>query len=141
MSSHEDPIQEENREEAQGEQHADFEEVSLRQLMRSILERLPLPKEANQEESHHSGNEVRQRSRSPRRDPPGDRQRSILASQMKDLQRAKIKPFTRQGTGYDVEQWLIALDRCFIMQDFDSNVKARYSITHLEMFAATWWQN
>ena len=59
---------------------------------------------------------------------------------MKDLQRAKIRPFTGQGTGYDAEQWLIALDRCFAMQDFNSNVKARYAITHLKMFAATWWQ-
>ena len=59
---------------------------------------------------------------------------------MKDLQWAKIKPFTRQGTRYDTEYWLIALDRCFSMQDFNSNVKARFSITHLEVFAATWWK-
>ena len=26
------------------------------------------------------------------------------------------------------------------MQGFDSNVKVRYAITHLEVFAATWWQ-
>ena len=32
------------------------------------------------------------------------------------------------------------MDRCFAIQDFDSNVKARYAITHLELFAATWWQ-
>ena len=25
------------------------------------------------------------------------------------------------------------------MQDFDSNVKARYAITNLELFGATWW--
>ena len=41
---------------------------------------------------------------------------------------------------YEVEQWLIALDRCFATQIFDSNVKARYAITHLELFVATWWQ-
>ena len=73
VSSHESHVQEENREEAQGEHHADFEEVSLRQLMRSILECLPLPKDIDQGKSHHSRNEVRQRSRSPHRDPHGDK--------------------------------------------------------------------
>ena len=34
---------------------------------------------------------------------------------------------------------MIALDRYFSMQDFDSNVKARYAITHLEHFIANWW--
>ena len=59
---------------------------------------------------------------------------------MRDLQRVRVKPFNGQGTGYEVEQWLIALDRRFTTQIFDSNVKARYAITHLELFAATWWQ-
>ena len=27
-----------------------------------------------------------------------------------------------------------------MMQEFDSNVKVRYTITHLEVFAATWWK-
>ena len=59
---------------------------------------------------------------------------------MRDLQRVRVKPFNRQGTGYEAEQWLIALDRCFTTQIFDSNVKAIYAITHLELFATTWWQ-
>ena len=71
--------------------------------MRSILECLPLPKEADQGESHNSGNEARQRSRSSHRDLHGNKQRSITATQMKDLQRVKVKPFTGQGMGYDVE--------------------------------------
>ena len=58
---------------------------------------------------------------------------------MKDLSRSKIKPFNGKGTGYAAEQWLIALDRIFAMQDFDSNVKARFAITHLENFGASWW--
>jgi hypothetical protein len=58
---------------------------------------------------------------------------------MKDLQRSKIKPFNGFGTGYVVERGLITLDRCFMMNDFDSNVKERFDITHLELFGATWW--
>ena len=58
---------------------------------------------------------------------------------MKDLSRAKIKPFNGLGSGYATEQWLIALDRIFAMQDFESNVKERFSITHLENFGASWW--
>ncbi len=37
------------------------------------------------------------------------------------------------------EQWLISLDKIFSMQEFDSNVKARFAITNLENFGATWW--
>ena len=37
------------------------------------------------------------------------------------------------------EQWLIALDRIFAMQDVESNVKARFSISHLENFGASLW--
>jgi hypothetical protein len=139
VSDHEIPIQEENREENQGEQHADSEEMGTRHMMRLILERLPPPKDAEQEESHHEGHRERQRSRSPRGDHHGDRQRSIKATQMRDLQRVKIKAFTGEGTGSVAEQWLIALDRCFTIQDFDSNVKARFAIGHLESFAAIWW--
>ena len=58
---------------------------------------------------------------------------------MKDLQRSKLKPFNGQGSRYVANQWLIALDRIFAMQDFDSNVKARFAITHLENFGANWW--
>ena len=58
---------------------------------------------------------------------------------MKDLSRSKVNPFNRKGLGYVVEQWLIALDRIFSMQDFDNNVKATFSITNLENFGATWW--
>ena len=58
---------------------------------------------------------------------------------MKDLQRSKIKPFNGKGSRYVADQWLIALDRIFAMQDFDSNVKARFSITNLENFRANWW--
>ena len=49
-------------------------------------------------------------------------------------------PFNGKGKGYEAKQWLIALDRCFTTQIFDSNVKSRYAITHLELFATTWWQ-
>ena len=68
-----------------------------------------------------------------------DRHRSIVFAQMKTLQRSKIKPFNGQGSGYVAEQWLSALDRIFVMQDFESNVKVRFSITNLELFATTWW--
>ena len=40
---------------------------------------------------------------------------------------------------YVVEKWLIALEKCFTMQDCDYKVKERYSITHMEVFVATWW--
>ena len=53
------PIPKENREQNWGEQQADSEEASLRHLMRSILERLPLPKDNDQGESHHSGDATR----------------------------------------------------------------------------------
>ena len=53
---------------------------------------------------------------------------------MKDLSRSKVKPFNGQGSGYVANQWLIALDRIFSMQDLDSNFKTRFSITHLENF-------
>lgn len=58
---------------------------------------------------------------------------------MKDLRRSKVKAFNGLGSGYVVKQWLIALDRCFSIYDFDSNAKVRFSITHLELFGATWW--
>lgn len=58
---------------------------------------------------------------------------------MKDLSRSKIKPFNGKGSGYVAEQWLISLDRIFSMQEFDSNVKARFVITNLDNFGATWW--
>ena len=51
--------------------------------MRIILEHLPPPKGVDQEESHHAGNEERQRSKSPQEDPHGDRQRSTEASKMR----------------------------------------------------------
>ena len=38
------------------------------------------------------------------------------------------------------KQWLISLDRIFSMQEFDSNIKVRFSITNLENFGATWWR-
>ena len=84
-------------------------------------------------------NDERKISRSPRGDLHRDRHRSAKAAQMMDLQRSKIQPFTRVGIGYVTEQWLITLDRCFAIQDFDSNVKTRYVITNLEYFAVTWW--
>jgi hypothetical protein len=140
-SIHESPIQEENREEHVSEHqeenhdegHADSEEVDLRQMMRTLIDRLPPVLE--QDRAHQVGHEHRRKSRSPQR----DRHRFIVSSQMKDLQRSKIKPFNGQGSGYVAEQWLIALDRIFAMQDFDSNVKARFAITNLELFGATWW--
>lgn len=58
---------------------------------------------------------------------------------MKDLQRSKFKPFNGLGLGYVVDQWLISLDKSFSIQVFDSNVKVRFAITHLELFGATWW--
>ena len=58
---------------------------------------------------------------------------------MKDLQRSKVKPFNGHGSGYVAEQWLIALDKVFSIQDFDNNVKVRFSINNLEFFRATWW--
>ena len=58
VSIHESHVQEENKEN-HGEQHTNFKEVSLRWIMRTILEHLPLPKDVDQGESHHSGNEVR----------------------------------------------------------------------------------
>lgn len=101
--------------------------------MRTLIDRLPPVLE--QDRAHQVGHEYRRRSRSPQR----DRHRFIVSSQMKDLQRSKIKPFNGQGSGYVAEQWLIALDRIFAMQDFDSNVKVRFAITNLELFGATWW--
>ena len=61
-----------------------------------------------------------------------------MSTQMKDLSRSKVKPFNGKGFGYVAKQWLISLDRIFSMQDFDSNVKARFAITNLENFGATW---
>ena len=58
---------------------------------------------------------------------------------MKELQRSKVKPFHGHGSGYVVEQWLIALDRVFSIHEFDNNVKARFAITILENIRATWW--
>ena len=58
---------------------------------------------------------------------------------MKDLYRSKVNPFNGHGSSYLAEQWLISLDRVFAMYDFDSNVKASFSITNLENFGATWW--
>ena len=104
-------------------------------MVREILERLHVLSR-----EHHSEHGDRDRSRSPRRRDLECRKESIQSTQMKDLLRVKVKPFNREGTRYDAESWLITLDRCFSMQDFDSNVKARFSITHLESFAATWWK-
>ena len=59
---------------------------------------------------------------------------------MKDLLRVKFKPFNEEGTRYYSKNWLIALDRCFSMQDFESNIKERFTITHLEVFVATLWK-
>ena len=58
VSGHESPIQEENRG-YHREQQVHFEEVSLRLIMRSILECLPLLKDIDQEGSHHSRDETR----------------------------------------------------------------------------------
>lgn len=58
---------------------------------------------------------------------------------MKDLLLSKVKHFIREGTGYDAEIWFISLDRCFAMQEFDSNVKERYDITNLDAFSTMWW--
>lgn len=140
VSEHRGLVQEEDREEVHGEQHVDSAEAEIRQMMRLILERLPSPRGAEQEESHHEGNRERHRSRSPRGNPHDDKQRSIKATQMRDLQRSTIKAFIGEGTGSVAEQWLIALDRCFSAQDFDSNVKVRFSIGHLESFATIWWE-
>ena len=79
--------------------------------MRTILDRLPPVLE--QDRAHQENHEHRPRSRS--RSPRKDRHRSIVSSQMKDLSRAKIKPFNGLGSGYEAEQWLIALDRIFAM--------------------------
>ena len=62
-----------------------------------------------------------------------------MSTQMKDLSRSRVKPFNGQDSGYVAKQWLIYLDRIFAMQEFDSNVKARFAITNLENFGATWW--
>ena len=57
---------------------------------------------------------------------------------MKDLLWVKLSPFKGEGTGYDAESWLTTLDRHFSIQDFDTNVKARHAIIHLEIFATNW---
>ena len=133
----ESPVQEENREGSHREEYVESEGTNLRQMMMTIMGHLPPPRGADQEGSHHAWNKERWRSKSPQRDLHGDRERSTKVTQMKDLQRSKIEPFTRVGKGYVVEQWLIALDRCFMMHEFDSNVKARLDIIHLELFGAT----
>ena len=128
----EDPNQEEARGDDSVEQHAKIEESAIRDLVKEILARLP-----SQDRAHH-GN--RERSMSPRGRYLESRRQSSQSIQMKDLLRVKVKPFNGEGTGYDAENWLIALDRCFSKQDFDSNIKARLAITHLEHFAVVWWK-
>ena len=103
--------------------------------MKTIMDRLLPLQGVGQDGAHQVGNEHRPMSRIPQR----DRQRSVVDTQMKDLQRSKVKPFNGNGSSYVVIQWLIALDRVFDIQDFDTNVKARFSITNLELFGATWW--
>ena len=79
------------------EGHANSKEVGLRQMMRTIIDRLPPVHD--QDGAHQEGHEHRPRSRSPLR----DRHRSIVSSQMKDLQRSRVKPFNGQGSGYVAE--------------------------------------
>ena len=124
-----DPNQEEGREDDSVKQHAETEEPVTRDLVKEILARLPL-----QDRAHHLEHGDRDRPMSPRGRNLERRRRSSQSIQMKDLLRVKVKPFNGEGTGSDAENWLIALDRCFSMQDFDSNVKERYAITHLEIF-------
>ena len=73
----------EQQEESQREDHAESEEVDLRQMMRTILDRLPLVLE--QDRAHQENHAHRPRSRS--RSPWKDHHRLIVSSQMKDLSR------------------------------------------------------
>ena len=93
------------------------------------MDHLPPPEGFDHQELHLAGIEERHKSQSPWKG----------AAQMKDFQRSKIKDFNGHGSGYVAKQWLITIDQCFFIQDFDSNVKARFSITNLEVFGATWW--
>ena len=43
------------------------------------------------------------------------------------------------GSSYVAKQWLIALDKDFSIQDFDTNIKERFDIMNLELFRAIWW--
>ena len=123
-----DPNQEEGREDEIVKQHAETEEPVTRDLVKEILAHIPL-----QDRAHHLEDGDRD-TMIPRGRNLESRRRSSQSIQMKDLLRVKVKPFNGEGTGSDAENWLIALDRCFSMQDFDSNVKERYAITHLEIF-------
>ena len=64
----------------------------------------------------------------------------VIRTQLKDLTKFKGPYFYGTEAGNEAEAWLLNIERCFILHEYHTNVKVRWTAMQLRSFASIWWE-